>query len=449
MESRQGVVRDLTSEGYGVVAPPDGPVVLLPYVIEGEVVRYTIERRKRQFLYGRLVEVQEASPHRVEPVCSAFGQCGGCRWQMMRYAHQLEVKRRFVEAQLRHIGRIEVAVPPVQGSPLPWRYRNKVEYAFGWGPSGEIVVGFHPRGDFRRVIPIQACQIVPPAFEEARQAIQTQARRLGLPPYDPQRHEGVWRELLIRGTPESYILLVSLAQDRSDWVEKLLEPIRSLSGCRGAGYFYNPKRNNSLYDLTPRPLWGSLELVYKVGEREFEVGPLDFFQVNLMQAEALVAWLRARVPETPALYDLYGGVGFLGISLAERAKRLILVEKLPSAVEQARKNFNRNQGFYPGVEFEGRVGALEKVWSELAVPPEAVALVDPPREGLHPSLTKALQQAPFRHLFYVSCHPATQARDIAALQKVYEVREVQPFDMFPQTSGIENVVWLVRQDQEG
>jgi len=445
MESRQGVVRDLTSDGYGVVAPPDGPVVLLPYVIEGEVVRYVVERRRRQLLYGRLVEVQEVSPHRVKPVCSAFGRCGGCRWQMMNYAHQLEVKRRFVEAQLKHIGQVEVAVPPVRGSPHPWQYRNKVEYAFGRGPSGEIVVGFHPRGDFRRVIPIEACQIIPPAFEEVRRLVQNQVQHLGLAPYDPQRHEGVWRELLIRGTQENYIVLVSLSQERSDWAEKLLDPIRSLPGCRGAGYFYNPKRNNSLHDLTPRILWGSLELVYRVGGREFEVGPVDFFQVNLMQAEALVEWLRARVPETPILYDLYGGVGFLGISLAERAKRLVLIENLPSAVGQARKNFVRNQAFYPGVEFESITGSLEKVWPCMAVPSEATALVDPPREGLHPSLVKALQQAPFAHLFYVSCHPATQARDVAALQKAYEVREVQPFDMFPHTSGIENVAWLVRR----
>ena len=445
MESRQGVVRDLTSEGYGVVAPPDGPVVLLPYVIEGEVVRYVVERRKRQLFYGRVVEVEAASPYRVEPTCSAFGHCGGCRWQMMAYAHQLEVKRRFVEAQLRHIGRVTVEVPPVHASPVPWQYRNKVEYAFGWGPADQIVVGFHPRGDFRRVISIEACQIVPPVFEEVRRHIQARARRLGLPPYDPQRHEGVWRELLIRGTQESYIVLVSLSQDRADWAEKLLEPIRSLPGCRGAGYFYNPKRNNSLHDLIPRALWGSLELVYRVGGREFEVGAVDFFQVNLQQAEALVAWLRDRVPETPVLYDLYGGVGFLGISVAERTKRLILIEKLPSAVVQARKNFIRNQAFYPGVEFEGIAGSLEKVWTEAGVSLEAVALVDPPREGLHPSLLRALQRAPFAHLFYVSCHPATQARDIAALQKAYEVREVQPFDMFPHTSGIENVAWLVRR----
>jgi len=449
MESRQGLVRDLTSEGFGVVAPADGPVVLIPYVIEGEEVRYEVERRKRQFLYGRLVEVARASPHRIEPRCTAFGLCGGCRWQMMTYTHQLEVKRRFVEAQIKHIGQVAVAVPPVQGAPSPWQYRNKAEYAFGWGPGGEIVVGFHPRGDFRRVIGIEACQIVPPAFEEVRRIIQAQARPLGLAPYDPRRHEGVWRELLIRGTQESYIVLVSLSHDRADWAEALLAPLKNLPGCRGAGYFYNPKRNNSLQDLRAQALWGSLELVYKVGGREFEVGPVDFFQVNLGQAEALVAWLRERVPETSVLYDLYGGVGFLGISLAERAGRLVLIEKLASAVERAQKNFIRNQASYPRTAFEGIVGALEKAWAGMQVPLDSVALVDPPREGLHPSLVKALLEAPFAHLFYVSCHPATQARDIAALQKAYKVRAVQPFDMFPQTSGIENVAWLIRREPNG
>jgi 23S rRNA (uracil1939-C5)-methyltransferase len=445
MVADRGRVRDLTSEGLGVVEREDGPVVLLPYVITGEEVRYVVERRKRQVWYGRLIAVHEASPHRVAPQCSVFGVCGGCRWQMMSYAHQLEVKRRFVEEQLRHIGKVFVVVPPVHASPSPWHYRNKVEYAFGWGADGKIVVGFHPRGDFERVVGVEVCQIVPPAFEAVRHAVEAQAQQLGLPPYDVRRHEGVWRELLIRGTQEQCVVLVSLSQDRPEWAEALLAPLQKLPGVQGAGYFHNPKRNNSLSDLAAQRLWGSLELVYTVGGRQFEIGPQDFFQVNLSLAEALVAWLRARVPEAPVLYDLYGGVGFLGISLAERANKVVLIEKLPSAVEQARKNFARNQHFYPGTSFEGLVGPLEKVWPGIAVPSESVGIVDPPREGLHPSLLKLLRQGPFAHLFYVSCHPATQARDIAALAEVYDVREVQPFDMFPQTAGIENVAWLIRK----
>ncbi len=445
MVQGRGRVRDLTSEGLGVVERGDGPVVLLPYVITGEEVCYVVERRKRQAWYGRLVEVHETSPHRVAPQCSVFGVCGGCRWQMMSYTHQLEVKRRFVEEQLRHIGKVSVAVPPVYPSPSPWHYRNKVEYAFGWGADGRFVVGFHPRGDFERVVGVEMCQIVPSAFEAVRRVVEAQAQRLGLPPYNARRHEGVWRELLIRGTPERCMVLVSLSQDRPDWAEALLAPLQKLSSVQGAGYFYNPKRNNSLFDLAAQRLWGSLEGVYAVGGRRFEIGPLDFFQVNLGQAEALVAWLRKRVPEAPVLYDLYGGVGFLGISLAERAKKVILIEKLPSAVEQARKNFARNQHFYPETSFQGLAGALEEVWPGMAVPSESVGIVDPPREGLHPSLVKLLRQGPFAHFFYVSCHPATQARDIAALAGAYEVREVQPFDMFPQTAGIENVVWLIRK----
>jgi 23S rRNA (uracil1939-C5)-methyltransferase len=241
------------------------------------------------------------------------------------------------------------------------------------------------------------------------------------------------------------VVLVSLSQDRPEWAEALLAPLQKLPGVQGAGYFHNPKRNNSLSDLAAQRLWGSLRLVYTVGGRQFEIGPLDFFQVNLSLAEALVAWLRARVPEAPVLYDLYGGVGFLGISLAERAKKVVLIEKLPSAVEQARKNFARNQHFYPETSFEELVGPLEKVWPGIVVPSESVGIVDPPREGLHPSLLKLLRRGPFAHLFYVSCHPATQARDIAALAEVYDVREVQPFDMFPQTAGIENVAWLIRK----
>ncbi len=440
-----GWVRDLTSEGYGVVEADAGPVVLLPFVLEGEEVQYAISHRKRRLQYGYPLAILTPSPHRTQPVCQAFGQCGGCRWQMMTYEHQLEVKRDFVERQLRHIGHLSVSVPPVQPSPQPYQYRNKVEYAFGRDEGGQVMIGFHPRGDFWKVLPIEACQIVPPAFEDVRRQIQAQARILPYASYDPKRHTGLWRELLIRGTPESYIVLVSLAEDNPDLAHALLKPLQTWPACQGAGYFYNPKRNNSLFDLVPRPLWGDLELTYIIGGRQFRLGPKDFFQVHLAQAEALILWLRHRLSETPALYDLYGGVGFLGISLAEKAQRLILVEKLPEAVESARKNFLLNQHHYSQTIFEGFVGALETHWSALKPLSEAIAIVDPPREGLHPTLQKALRQGPFGQIFYVSCHPATQARDLAMLSEAYEVTEVQPFDLFPQTTAIENVAWLVRK----
>lgn len=448
MQTIEGVVRDLAADGYGVLADGDHPAVLVPFVIEGETVKVSIAHRKRQVWYGQLEAVRVPSAHRVVPRCTAFGRCGGCRWQMMDYAHQLAHKRRFVTQQLRHIGHIAVEVPPVLPTKVPWFYRNKAEFAFGTHEQGGLVLGFHPRGSYAEVVELERCYLVPPAFDTARRLIEQQARQmasaLGFRPYDPETGQGLWRELLVRGTNDQLILLISQTADEPKLAAALLEPVAAaLPACIGYGYFYNPKRNNSLADLAPRPLGGRLTLTYEVGGYTFCVGPKDFFQVNLAQAAAMVAWIRARMPsDVPVLYDLYGGVGFFGISLAQAAQKLILIERLPEAVESARKNFMANRARYPHTTFEGLTGAVEVLWRDQKPPSGSVAIVDPPREGLHPRLRKALIQARLAQIFYVSCHPATQARDLAELSAAYEVVAVQPFDLFPHTTSVENIAWL-------
>ncbi len=451
MQIVEGVIRDLAADGYGVLGNGDHPAVLVPFALEGESVVVSIQRRKRQVWYGQLEAIRKPSVHRVAPRCTAFGRCGGCRWQMMDYAQQLIHKRQFVAQQLRHIGHVDIEVPSVVPAKQPWFYRNKAEFAFGLNEDGEVILGFHPRGAYAEVLDLEHCYLVPPVFDEARRLVAQQARRLvasqGFRPYDPRTGAGLWRELLVRGASDQLILLVSQTADDPALAAVLLEPVAAaLPACVGYGYFYNPKRNNSLADLEPKRLAGTLSLSYKVAGRTFLVGPKDFFQVNLEQAAALVAWIRARMPQrVSVLYDLYGGVGFLGIALAEAAQKLILIERLPEAVESAHKNFLANQAHYPHTLFEGLTGSVEALWSTQQPPPASVAIVDPPREGLHPRLRKALAQARLSQIFYVSCHPATQARDLAELSSAYEVVEVQPFDLFPHTTSVENIAWLVRK----
>jgi len=441
---KQTVV-DVAVDGYGVLRPADTPAVLVPFVIEGEVVDVEVIHRKKQLWYGAAVSWHATSPHRTEPACTDFGRCGGCRWQMMTYAHQLHHKRRFVEQALHHIGHIAVEVPPVVPSPQVWHYRNKAEYAFGRDAQGNLTLGFHPRGEFAQVLPINQCQIVPERFERVRQAILRAAQQLGLAAYDPRTHRGLLRSLLIRGTEQEAIALLMLAEDRPDVAEALFAPVQAL--LRGYGYFYNPKKNDSLHDPVPIPLWGDLSLEYRLAHRRYRLGPKDFFQVNLPQAENLIHWLRARLPTQPVprLYDLYGGVGLFGVALADRAQEVLLIEKLPEAAQSARANFQLNQAAFPGTRWEAIAGAVEELLSTGEIPAGSVAIVDPPREGLHPKLRRFLRQAPFETLFYVSCHPATQARDLSELHDRYEVVEVQPFDLFPHTTGIENVALLRRR----
>ncbi|MCS7162621.1 MAG: 23S rRNA (uracil(1939)-C(5))-methyltransferase RlmD [Bacteroidia bacterium] len=440
-------VIDLVSEGYGVLKPPNMPVVFVPFVIEGEEVEVRLTQRRRQLWYGEAVHWHVKAPQRTQPACADFGRCGGCRWQMMTYAHQLHHKRRFVEQALRTIGRLSIEVPAVVPSPSPWHYRNKAEYAFGMETSGEIVLGFHPRGAFDQVIGLQACQIVPPVFEAIRQSVLRRARMGKWPAYDARTHKGLLRGLLLRGTSEAVVALLILAEDRPDVAEALLKPLLTeVPSLTGIGYMANPKRNDSLHDLTPKRLEGRLEVAFQVGGRTYWVGPKAFFQVNLSQAAQLLDWLRARWrAQRPPLYDLYGGVGFFGIGLADLSARVVLVERLPEAAENAIYNFRYNQAAFPDTPWEVHVGSVETILPQIGLAEAAVALVDPPREGLHPNLIRFLRAAPFAEIFYVSCHPATQARDLQALTDSYEVVEVQPFDLFPHTTAVENIAWLRRK----
>ncbi|MDW8057775.1 MAG: 23S rRNA (uracil(1939)-C(5))-methyltransferase RlmD [Bacteroidia bacterium] len=441
----QQTVVDLAADGYGVLRPANAPAVLVPFTIEGEVVDVQITRSKRQLWYGEAESWHQVSPHRIEPACRDFGRCGGCRWQMMTYPHQLHHKRRFVEQALRHIGRLSVEVPPVIPSPQIWHYRNKAEYAFGQTPSGEIALGFHPRGEFAQVLPINECQIVPRLFEEIRQGVLQAAQRLNLPPYNPKTHQGLLRSLLVRGTEKEAIALLSLSEDRPDLVEALFAPIQHL--LKGYGYFHNPKKNDSLHDLTPYPIAGELSLEYQIAGRRYRIGPKDFFQVNLSQAENLLQWIRQQLPsKVQVLYDLYGGVGLFGIGLADRAETVYLIEKLPEAVRSAAQNFQLNAHHYPRTSWHTIEGVVENLLPTYAKEAEGgIAIIDPPREGLHPKLRRSLLRSSFSQIVYVSCHPATQARDLAELNAAYEVVAVQPFDLFPHTTGIENVVILRRR----
>lgn len=444
--AEQVKVTDLAADGYGVIRLPDTPAIMVPFTIEEETITIRVTRRKRQVWYGEALYWHETSPHRVAPACADFGRCGGCRWQMMSYEHQLHHKRRFVEQALHHIGKIHIEVPPVIPSPQIWHYRNKAEYAFGQTPEGKLVLGFHPRGEFAQVLPIQDCQIVPEAFEVVRRTVLEEAQKLKLLAYDPRTHRGFLRALLLRGTPQQVIALLILAEDRPEVAHALLSPLRHL--LRGYGYIYNPKKNDSLHDLTPVLLWGTLALEYTVAGRSYRIGPKDFFQVNLSQADNLIHWMRERLPaqRVSVLYDLYGGVGLFGVALADRAERVYLIEKLPEAIESARENFRRNQSAFPFTHWEAIVGAAEDIEALAPVSlSNAVAIVDPPREGLHPKVRRFLRQGRFETIFYVSCHPATQARDLAELANTYKVVAVQPFDLFPHTTSIENVALLEKR----
>lgn len=438
------IVTDLAVDGYGVIRPEGLPVVMVPFVIEGEAVDIQVLHRKRQVWYGEMQELHVSSPYRIAPPCADFGYCGGCRWQMMEYQHQLYHKRRFVEQALRHIGGLTVPIPPVVPSPQVWRYRNKAEYAFGYNAADEMVLGFHPRGKFDQVLGIQDCWLVPSIFEEVRRAVLEKARELNLQPYNPRTHQGLLRSLLIRGTEEKCIALLSIAEDRPEVAETLFAPLRSK--LQGYGYFYNPKRNESLHDLTPIPLYGDLTLEYVVKDWRYQLGPKDFFQVNLGQAANLVEWIRQRIEgQVSTLYDLYGGVGLFGVALADKAEMVYLIEKLPEAVQSARRNFQLNQSHFPHTKWEAIASPVEDLLSTtLSVPEGSIAVVDPPREGLHPKMRRFLKKAAFEKIIYVSCHPATQARDIAELSQDYQVTAVQPFDLFPHTTGIENVVIMER-----
>ena len=452
------LVEDYAAEGKSL-ARVEGKVIFIENVVPGDVVDVRLLKNKKDWAEGVPVQIHSFSADRVEPFCSHFGVCGGCQWQMLPYEKQLQYKHRQVEETLKRIGKVELPIfQPILGAAETRYYRNKVEYTFGnkryllpeeladESINGQQnVAGFHAKGFFDKVVDIQQCYLQAEPTNAIRLAVKEFAITNDWPFYDIRNHVGFLRTMQVRlCTTGELMVNIVVGEDDEQKIKLLMEHIQQLfPAITTLLSTVNTKWNDSLYDLEPIVYHGKGYAIEKLENFQFKIGPKSFFQTNSKQAEQLYKVTRdfAELTGSETVYDLYCGTGSIGIFVSEKAKKIIGVEMIAAAIEDAKENAALNN-ISSAKFFTGDVIDIcnDEFFSTHGKPD--VIITDPPRAGMHEKLVKKILDIAAPIVVYVSCNPATQARDLNLLDEKYEVTKVQPVDMFPHTHHIENVVQL-------
>lgn len=451
------LVEDILVDGRGL-ARWDDRVVFLNGALPGDVVDARIYRKKRKVLEADVIRRVTDSPDRVAPVCQHFGTCGGCKWQHLSYEAQLRFKQKQVHDALTRIGGVTNAVfHPIVPAPAPYSYRNKLEFSFSckrWftsadptdGSQDSRVAGFHVPRFFDKVLEIHQCHLQDDRVNAVRNAVQAYGRAHGIPFYDAREKTGFLRNLVFRTSQATGEMMAVLIVGNDDDTQ-LLPLIEMLHGAfpflSTVASIVNTKPNDSYSELPVRIHHGPSFLTEQLGDCRFRISPTSFFQTNTAQAERLYQVVRVALGmPVHRLYDLYCGAGTIGMYLHDMATEVIGIEYVASSIADAEENAKRN-GFSGFRFFAGDIAKLlTPEWvAEVGVP--GAIVVDPPRAGMHPDVVAQLNQLAVPLLVYVSCNPATQARDIQLLSEQYTVTDVTAVDMFPQTSHVESVVRLV------
>ena len=452
------LIEEYAAEGKSL-ARVDGKVIFVENAVPGDIVDIKLGKNKKDWAEGFVTAFHAYSPDRVEPFCAHFGVCGGCRWQLLPYPRQLQYKQQQVEDTLRRIGKIALpAIRPILGAPESVHYRNKMEYTFSSRrfllpdelhdpavSAEQRVAGFHAKGLFDKVVDIDICHLQEEPTNRLRKTVRDFGLREDLPFYDIRLHTGWLRNLQLRicTTGEIMANLVLGYEEKaltSRLADELLQQFPELTTLLCT---INPKWNDSITDLEPRILFGKGYVIEKLEDFQFKIGPKSFFQTNTRQGERLYQVTRefAELSGKETVYDLYCGTGSIGIFVSRQAARIVGVEVVGAAVEDARENATLN-GIGHARFFSGDVTDLcqDGFFAQEGRPD--VIITDPPRAGMHERLVNKILEIGAPIVVYVSCNPATQARDLHLLDAKYAVTGVQPVDMFPHTHHIENVVQL-------
>lgn len=468
-------MEDYAAEGKSL-ARHEGKVIFIENAVPGDVVDVRLGRNKKDWAEGYALKFHSYSPDRVAPFCSHFGVCGGCQWQMLPYDKQLGYKHRQVKDVLQRIGKVAMPeILPIIGAVETKYYRNKIEYTFGTkeyltkeeftrrkelaesseglftGKTlGETpVAGFHAKGMFDKIVDIKTCYLQAEPTNAIRLAIKEFALEHSYSFYDIREHHGLLRTMQVRlcTTGELMVNIVFGEEDKKKRIALLDHVLKLFPAITTLLYTINTKKNDSLHDLEPVAYHGKGYVIEKLstGERDyqFKIGPKSFFQTNTQQGEQLYRITRdfAELKGTEVLYDLYCGTGSIGIFVSDKAKKIIGVEMIAAAIEDAKENAALNNlssaEFYAGDVIDI---CTDDFFAAHGRPD--VIITDPPRAGMHEKLVQKILEIAAPTVVYVSCNPATQARDLALLDAKYMVTKVQPVDMFPHTLHIENVVQL-------
>ena len=454
-------IEKIAAEGKGL-AHVDGMVVFVDYAVPGDVVDIRVLKKKKNYMEGRIEKLVTPSKDRLEPFCSHFGVCGGCRWQHLPYGIQLEAKRQQVEDQLVRIGHLSVPeIRPTLPSEKTQYYRNKLEFSASerrWLLPGEnpeevaendrMGLGFHVGKFFDKVLDIKQCHLQTEPSNAIRLFIKNFCIENEYSFYNIRENHGFFRNMFVRTTEDGQVMLiVCFGTADMPKITALLDAVQGrFPQITSLYYVINEKLNDSIADLSPVLYKGSPAIYEKMENLSFKIGPKSFYQTNSAQAYRLYSVARdfAALTGDEFVYDLYTGTGTIAQFVSAKAKKVIGIEYVPEAIEDAKANAQAN-----GItNCEFFAGDMKDVLSEAFIEEHGrpdVIILDPPRAGIHPSVADVILKAAPKRMVYVSCNPASQARDLAILCKDYVITAVQPVDMFPHTMHVENVVALERK----
>lgn len=453
------LITDIAAEGVAI-GRHDNYVIFVAGVIPGDVVNVMLTRKRKNYSESKLLEIVEPSPDRIEPFCRYFGKCGGCKWQMLPYEKQLYYKQKQVSDQLARIGRVaDVPINNILGADNTIQYRNKLEYTFcdrRWFDSSDANVdkesrdaeglGFHVQGMFDRVIDIDKCWLQREPSNEVRNELRNFTRRDGYDYYNCRSHEGMMRNLMVRtSTVGETMVVVVFAKHEMHLIEDVMNHIdEKFPDLTSLQYVVNEKFNDTIYDLEV-VCWKGRDFIYEeLDGLKFKINAKSFFQTNTEQTLKLYrkAVEYAEVGSDDVVYDLYTGTGTIANFVARHCRKVVGIESVPEAIVDARINSETN-GITNTSFF---VGDMKDVLTEKFIAENGrpdIVILDPPRAGVHENVINVIKKVAPRKIVYVSCNPATQARDISLLSDMYKVTAIQPVDMFPHTHHVENIVKLI------
>lgn len=450
----------------------DDKVVFVPFCVPGDVVDVQITKKKHSFMEGRVERIISYSKVRETPMCEHFGICGGCKWQNLPYEEQLKAKQQQVFDQLTRIGKVELPpFQPILGSVKTKEYRNKLEFGCAnkrWytkeeiaalppkeegqeGNLSESAIGFHITGAFDKIYPIKKCWLMDDLHNEIRNEISRYAKENSISFYDIRAQHGLLRDLMMRNSNTGeFMLLVQFHYDEEGDEQKAMQLLQHIADTfpqfTSLIYVDNQKGNDTFGDLELTTFKGTDFIYETMEDLKFKVGPKSFYQTNTDQAYHLYCVARsfAQLTGGELVYDLYTGTGTIANFVAHQAKQVIGIEYVPEAIEDAKENSHvngiNNTLFYAG---DMKDILTDDFIQEHGQPD--VIITDPPRAGMHADVVKVILNAAPKRIVYVSCNPATQARDLQLMDADYKVAAVQPVDMFPHTPHVENVVLLERR----
>ena len=451
-------IESVAAEGKAI-ARVDGAVLFVQFAVPGDIVDVKVTKKKKNYMEGFILRMVRPSAHRLEPFCSHFGICGGCKWQPLPYEMQLQAKQQQVYDQLVRIGHLDVPeIQPIAGSEKTVGYRNKLEFTFSsrrWIEAGEdpeslsredrVGLGFHVGRFFDKVLDIKKCYLQPEPSDAIRLFIRKYAVEHGLAFFDIRNHQGFLRNMIIRNNLKGDVMLILCFYHEDEKARTAL--LDAVAGefprIRSLWYVINGKANDSIADQECILYKGEDAIYEEMEGLRFKIGPKSFYQTNSLQACKLYGITRefADLHGGETVYDLYTGTGTIAQFVSGKASKVIGIEYVPEAIADARINAANN-----GItNCEFFAGDMKDVLTDnfIAVHGKPdVIILDPPRAGIHPDVAKVILNAAPRRIVYVSCNPASQARDLAILCEKYRITAVRPVDMFPHTHHVENVVAL-------